>query len=135
MGYTIMIGEAAIEPCDVDDYEGQLIARYRVKLERHDAAPASGDPTDFENQRWPSYTGWHDFAVAVRLHDLLFDKDRGLMREHPGCFQLTTEHLTEVQAALHTYSQHDYNMARLIWLEYWIRWALENCDSPAMENS
>jgi hypothetical protein len=147
MGYTIKIGQANLEPQDPDDYDGQLVARYSVELVRHENAPASGDPTDYENQRWPSYSGWSDFAHEVGLYEIFYDRDRGLLREHPGCFKLEEAHHIEVESAIRirrasngrfqptiTDSQ-DYEMQRLLWLEYWIRWALDNCDLPAMENS
>jgi hypothetical protein len=30
--------------------------------------------------------------------------------------------------------KYDHTLARLIWLEWWMRWALENCETPAIEN-
>jgi len=29
-------------------------------------------------------------------------------------------------------AQFDAVLARLIWLDYWIRWAFENCETPAI---
>jgi hypothetical protein len=31
-------------------------------------------------------------------------------------------------------ARYDYMLARLIWLDWWMRWALENCETPAIEN-
>lgn len=139
MGYTIIIGNAEIEQCDPDEYEGQLVARYDIPVVRHDEAPASGDPTDCENQRWPSYRAWSDFAEDVGLYDTFFSPDYGIMRAHPGCFQLKVAHLQRVEIAIaeqvRNPSNDVYNMARLQWLRYWIDWALKNCDNPAIYNS
>jgi hypothetical protein len=32
-------------------------------------------------------------------------------------------------------THYDATLARLIWLEWWVRWALANCALPALENS
>ena len=31
--------------------------------------------------------------------------------------------------------RYDYHLARLIWLEYWMQWAVKNCDTPAIWNT
>ena len=28
----------------------------------------------------------------------------------------------------------NYHMARLIWLDWWVQWALKNCERPAIYN-
>lgn len=92
------------------------------------------------------------------------DEEDGLLQHHPGCAPLTEAHHTEVLAALarwqakatkppgfdnimHIYDiekkewisegevLHDSMLARLIWTEWWMRWALDNCETPAFENS
>lgn len=30
---------------------------------------------------------------------------------------------------------HDYTLARLVWFEFWMKWALENCKQPVISNS
>lgn len=158
MGYNLSIGNAVLEEADPSEYDGQFCARYRVKGVRHETAPAFGEPTDYTNQRWPSYSGWAEFCKETGLHGLFFDNYAGIMREHPGCFQLTEDHLRQVREALEQRKQatglrppgfFDYDeetqqevdngkdpqTARLVWLEYWIAWALANCARPAIENS
>lgn len=88
----------------------------------------------------------------------------GLMSRHPGAAVLTKAHHEEIAAALDRYrsahpearpgwrvpveggdwfrgpwqpdTEHlDGNLARLIWLEWWVRWALANCKIPAVGNT
>ncbi len=68
------------------------------------------------------------------------------MRKHPGTFALKRKHLSAVSVASdHWRATHpaavpgwgagqDPILARLVWLEWWIRWALQNCESPALHN-
>ena len=30
--------------------------------------------------------------------------------------------------------KYDYQLARLLWLEWWVEWAIENAGRPAIEN-
>lgn len=155
MGYTITIGNA--EPKFSKD-DGDLCAKWSVPLVRHDEAPAFGDPTDHENQRWPSYSAWAESMSALGLYDLFLARDEGLMSPHPGCKLITAEHLEQVRSAVakrsvtnggkpagffgydtRTHTQldngNDPDLARGVWLEYWMDWALKNCETPAIENS
>ena len=56
MNYNLTIGEAVVV-VDWDEF-GIVVS---AKKEHHDIAPAFGEPTDYSNQRWPSYTAWEDF--------------------------------------------------------------------------
>lgn len=153
MGYTIRIGNAV--PEFSKDYD-ELWAGWRVDPASHDCAPvfANDEMTGNTNTRSPSYSGWHVFAEEVGLHDLFFKDYDGLMSSHPGCKMFTQQHLDEVQAALIKYQaktdlpagfdewgadsenpKHDGYLARLIWLEWWMRWALANCETPAIDNT
>jgi len=87
----------------------------------------------------------------------------GLMSRHPGAALLTKEHHAQIAAALVRYrTEHpearpgwmehteggdffcgpwdpetvglDGNLARLMWLEWWTRWALANCKVPTLAN-
>jgi hypothetical protein len=158
VGYNLKIGNAVLEEVDPDDCDGKFCAKYLIEGAHHDGAPAFGEPTDYTNQRWPSYSAWADFCKETGLHALFFDKYDGIMREHPGCFKLTEDHLGQVREALERRKQttggrppgfYDYDeetqqdvdngndpqTARLVWLEYWMAWALEHCERPAIENS
>lgn len=132
MGYNITIGNAIVETDK--DYFPELDARWRVKGEHHDNAPAFGEPTDYTNARWPSYSGWADFVDSTGLREWHNEK----FERHPGCVGLTKEDVEIVADALKDYvpkDEDDWNKNRLIWLDYWVRWAVENCETPAIENS
>lgn len=151
MGYTIRIGEAILNKDEKYAY-----ISISAKKERHDSAPAFGEPTDFTNERWPSYTTWSEFLRAVGLYELFTDKERGLMRSHPGEALLTKSHQIKIRDALTEYKKKgtapgfpesmmggpipgaenlDPMLARLIWLDYWVTWAVENCENPVLTNS
>jgi|TARA_R110000851_G_scaffold305841_1_gene464003 hypothetical protein len=91
-------------------------------------------------------------------------RDDALLRHHPGCVPLTECHRREVNAALAAWKvkypdatptfgkpapegernffwvdednpEENSQMTRLVWLHYWINWALDNCEQPVFENS
>jgi hypothetical protein len=152
MGYTLSIGNAI--PQHSKDY-GELTARWTVEGAQSDDAPTfpHDDMTGNGNHRSPSYSGWSEFAKETGLERLFFDKSDGLLERHPGCKILTQAHHTEVLAALQRRQKistkppgfegwngedrdkHDAQLARLMWLEWWMRWALANCETPAFQNT
>lgn len=157
MGYNLYIGEAVLNYDNDSDYPSVYID---VKLEQHDNAPAFGEPSDYTNSRYPSYTVWSDFCKFVGLYDLFYDEDYGLCRPHPGETPLTTKHKEAIDKAysdfknkypnsVATYGEKQENwydsdennpeengyLCRLEWLKYWIDWALENCEKPIFKNS
>lgn len=147
MGYSIYIGEYKVTPPDPEFPEdGEYICVEDVECD--DAPTFLGDGmTGHSNSRHPSYGGWSDFAWEVGLHDFFFDQQTGLMREHPGTFDLEKSHLLAVQEALVEYrkeyphikprfgaSDVEANLARLIWLAWWIEWTLANCKRPSISN-
>jgi hypothetical protein len=129
-------------------------------LELPEAPAFPNDPLSQRvNHRHPSYAGWDDWCTAVGLQALFFDREEGLMREHPGTFPLTEDHAIVVEIALDRYhkahpdavprfdrfdpetgrtevasTEADRNLARLIWLDFWVRWALDNCERPVIHN-
>lgn len=159
MSYDIYIGEAAVFEPDAEDREEITSLWVVVRKRAHPEAPRfDNDPcTNNENHRHPAYGAWSEWCRDVGLHRLFFDKDDGLMRSHPGCVALRKRHHTEIIAALHRWQKKqpgavagfypfDWNddkvdgsvdpmLARLIWLEWWVRWALANCTNPAIYNS
>ena len=91
-------------------------------------------------------------------------RDDALLRNHPGCVPLTEAHRRDVNTALAAWkikypnatptfgksapegedsmfwvdeSNPDENgkMTRLIWLHYWVNWALDNCKQPVFQNT
>jgi hypothetical protein len=160
MGYNLTIGEACVD-YNVDDswfeqdYNDYSI-RVEARSEKHDAAPAFGEPTDHTNQRWPSYTAWHNFCKFTNLYDLFYDdNERTLRGGHPGVMPVTKHMLFRVKKAKMQlkgkypnlraeYDVPDISeeedmangaLCRLLWLEYWFEWALENCEQPVLTNS
>lgn len=153
MGYSITIGNAFCQDdltFDVDEVESSLAPAFP-----HD------DLSNHRNARHPSYSAWTDFVNEVGLYDLFLGFD-GLLRSHPGIEPLTKEHLAVIQTALERWQvkatlppgfagdpkptpsgqwvsedagKYDHQLARLIWLEWWVRWALENCERPAIRNT
>ena len=159
MGYTLKIGqlETTIQN---EGLESEI--RHDVKDEEFSEAPAYGEPTDNSNSRWPSYTSWHNAMRFVGLEDLMFNKETGLIREHPACFPLTAEHKKIIDKAHKEFYEkypkctpgyspklddskgiyedpdwpNENDMAvRLEWLKYWVDWALSNCHTPVFYNS
>jgi hypothetical protein len=138
MSYSIVIGEK------VPNREEGANTKFRVDWLELDSAPTCDAPTGQSNQRMPAYSAWSDFVKETGLSGLFFDKKKGLMRAHPGCVGLTSAHLKTLQKAKrvylkgsvrHTGNLTNYNVERLNWLEWWMRWALKNCKHPAIYNS
>jgi len=159
MGYTLTIGQLTTE---IENEGLESYIRNDAEAARLDNAPAYGEPTDFTNSRWPSYSSWADAMRYVDLYDLFFNKETGLIRQHPGCVPLVKEHKEIIDAAYTAFykkypnakagyspkiNEHERifedpdwpmynNMAtRLEWLKFWVDWALENCSKPVFYNS
>lgn len=111
MGYTLKIGEAEFE---WDEYGVSV----DVRGEKHNNAPAFGEPTDHENERWPSYTTWSDFCRKLRITNLMFsdglssnqEGEEGwdlipLINEHPGHTPITKEHLDIIKEKYKKYKE------------------------------
>lgn len=158
MGYTLKIGElkVSINGEGIDSYISN-----DVELVEHENDPAFREPTDYQNIRWPSYTAWADSMRFIGLYDFMFNKDNGILREHPGCFPLTKEHKEIIDKAHYDFykkypnckagyspltkeneffedenwpKENNYAV-RLEWLKYWVDWALANCKMPVFYNS
>jgi hypothetical protein len=141
MGYTIRVGNAVVADQDVE--------RVHVKQTWRGDAPAfPGDYADKINERMPSYGQWEDLAKQTGLKRLFFAEKTGLLSQNPGCAALEPRHLHEVQSAIEVIrtrfpettprfdvSTEDAHLARLLWLEWWMEWALANCEFPAIYNS
>jgi hypothetical protein len=82
-----------------------------------------------------------------------FHRESPLIAGHPGAAPLLPADLDYVRAARIRREQtnggrppgfweddgtdngKDHTLARLLWLEFWINWALENCEIPIIENT
>lgn len=151
MGYTFTIGNAV--PKFSKDCFPDLEAYWDIDGLTRDDAPSFPNDTDQRNMRSPSYSVWHNFCKNTGLYQLFYNEDGNLWANHPGCVGITKEDADIVSAALAKYkltatlppgfeegwnhtgpANYDYDLARLIWLEWWMRWAVENCETPAIQN-
>ena len=162
MGYTFTIGNAVPE-FSKDD--GELLARWDVEGATHPDAPTfpNDQMTGNSNSRSPSYTAWHDFCKTAGIFGLFYDERGHLHAGHPGCVMLTNDDLEVVRLALNEWKKkatlppgfdgfprfnhearrwetpdegkYDPILGRLIWLEWWMDWALKNCETPAIQNT
>lgn len=110
MGYTLTIGEAVVE------YDETLVRIGAEEVFRDDA-PAHGEPTDYTNSRWPSYSNWANAMRTLDLMDVMFNERNGgageferdgttyypLMPTHPGEQPVTQAHVDEVAERLEAY--------------------------------
>jgi hypothetical protein len=150
MSYSIYIGEAYIDVPPTSELRHQEYnLRVRVKRTQSPDAPCfTGDNmTGITNGRHPSYGGWADFCQSTGLEDLFYHQDHGLFKLHPGAAYLTEEVEEIVYQTLLKYQKNhpgakpgwgegeDPHLARLEWLQWWMRWALNTCAIPAIENS
>lgn len=146
MGYSITIGELEIEKHEDDGLDCSCIS-FGAKGVRDDNAPAFGEPTDFTNSRWPSYSAWSDCLRDLGLYDLFYC-DGHLIGGHPGVRLVTANLVKEVNSridefkrknpkATPVYDGSDLNgsLCRGEWLVYWLNWAIKNCKNPVIANS
>lgn len=165
MSYDFYIGEAVMEPPSKEDLKDGY-HEIRVRVSAHEEADAPSFPNDFMtgkgNTRHPGYSQWHDFCNAAGLEDMFYNKESGLIAQHPGTSMLTRTHADLVTRARKLWEEGhrgakpgwcscrkcdiliaknrkdhvelDGILARLLWLEWWINWALKNCKIPAIHN-
>lgn len=96
MSYDIFIGQAVIEVGD----EGYIEATVRHQTDPGAPCFENDELTGKGNHRHPAYGAWAEWCRSTGLYDLFFDKDDGLMRQHPGTFLLEPEHLATIRNAL-----------------------------------
>lgn len=148
MGYTITIGQLKVQK-NPDDGLGCSCIGFDAECERLDNAPAFGEPTDYTNSRWPSYSGWSDSLKECGLYDLFFFEGC-LIGGHPGVRLITRHLVDEVNARLAILESKNQNIVasykdksnklnsfycRAVWLRFWLNWAIDNCDTPVIANS
>ncbi|WP_273430552.1 hypothetical protein [Chitinibacter tainanensis] len=147
MGYTFTIGELEVIKSEGDGLDCPCIS-FGAKGISLKGSPAFGEPTDSTNERWPSYCAWSDFLKDVELYDVFYS-DNHLIGGHPG-IRLVTKDLQkivsqrlidfktkhpELKPIFDEENKHAGSLCRLIWLDYWIEWALINCETPVIANT
>lgn len=145
MGYTITVGELRVQKDPEDGIEPDCLS-FRADGAGSPDAPAFGNPTDRTNSLWPSYTAWAETMRISGLTDAFFYQG-SMIGGHPGVRLVTPELVETVTYALRGLEAKNPNakaeygtdvgaaMCRLIWLDYWLRWAIENCETPVIANS
>lgn len=153
MGFNLKIGNAYVE-ANKDEFPELRASWYVREVSLPDAPVFPHDEmTGSTNCRYPTYSAWREFCMKVGLTDLFYDKHEGFLRSHPGCQGITQRDADEVTEALVVYRattnkepgfhddedpasfKRDPQLARLIWLEFWMQWAVKNCETPAFYNS
>ncbi|HEY1697966.1 MAG TPA: hypothetical protein VGG39_37660 [Polyangiaceae bacterium] len=106
----------------------------------------AGDAHPRQNFHQPKRSDWDEFCRVVGLHDIFFAPGDGLLAERPGNVRLTRDHARAVHEALVRFvdaerDTHpcfasgrpgDCHLARLMWLDWWIHWALKRFDEPGL---
>ena len=151
MSYDIYIGNAEIEVLEEDE-DMPLSYSIQVHHMTHPEAPTFPDDTmtGNGNSRHPGYVAWAETMRQAKLHDLFFNKENGLMASHPGNAALRPDHAQKIEQALAQFrtryphaiprfgdeaNDEDAILARLIWLDWWVKYALAHCERPCIYNS
>ena len=162
MSYTFTIGNAVPKFEKDDDY---LYAAWEVEPTSNESAPSfpNDDMTGHSNARSPSYSAWEGFCKETGIFDIFYDQRGNLLAGHQGCAMITEEDLSIVRSARALWEsqstklpgfqgfpiydkaskayitpdegKYDHQLARLLWLEWWMDWALKNCETPAIQNT
>lgn len=139
MSYSIYIGRLVSDP---EDGAYTVVEETSVYAPRFD----NDDMTGQSNGRHPGYGQWSEFCKIAGLAALFYG-DRGFLKPHPGVRPLFRGQLGTVSAALQEWKRkfpgrtpgfaegQDPILARLIWLEWWMNYALDKYEYPAMANS
>jgi hypothetical protein len=161
MGISIRIGEAVLKERDwyEDDNDDIYFCYYDVDDMCLDEAPdlLNDDFVRNSNCRLPSCTAWVEFTKETGLYEFFFNKETGLFSPLYGCAAFDKKDVEVVQQALKARQQYadehglvpgfepddpeerknfkiktDPTLLRLVWLEFWMNWAINNCKNPAI---
>jgi hypothetical protein len=143
LGYEIRIGERAVPAKRRQRAINEVVAARGIKdapLIRNSHCTLPG-----QNSAQASAVNWTDFCDEVGLYDLFFGR-LGLM-PHSVDTKVTAifdrDH-HKILSSLSRYrashpgvepemggSDESATLARLVWLEFWFRWAIANCKQPS----
>lgn len=71
-----------------------------------------------------------ELRKAAGLEELYLRADDELVRQGPVCIALLPSHLETVRRS--TLGYQGEQAVRLQWLQWWMEWALKNCDEPVI---
>jgi hypothetical protein len=164
MGYTLIIGEAEIEQYDewvlisaksatMDDAPNHCPFTKNGNMR----SPSYTTWSEFckEAGIFPMFygSGWSREERRYESAEGNFYRETPILQDHPGASGLIAGDLEYVRAArinrektnggkppgfwddFEVDNGKDPVLARLVWLEYWIDWALKNCENPVLANS
>lgn len=161
MGYTFKIGNL-ITTTEIDDDEAYT--SYDTESLVLDDAPEfpNDELTGKSNSRSPSYSTWSNFCKDTGIYYLFYNVSGHLHGGHPGYTDITKDMVDHIKLMVERWKsksklppgfegfpiydpllgdyvtpdegKYDHMLARLLWLEFWTNWALENCEKPAIVN-
>ena len=142
MGFIIGIGELVSAP------EGEYSVQ---EIERADAPVFSGGHEQNRSNMRAASTSWLAFCQSTGLTDLFFEQTAlSGWRMRVGVHPLRQDMFEVVQAARERWQSRypsatagwvgdseeereiNFALARLLWLEWWIWWALQECSHPTL---
>lgn len=147
MWHTLIIG-------DLKESEGEhKWSAETIKLEN---APAFGEYGDYTNERYTHNSLWLKFSEFVNIKDMFYNENEKLVGKEIGYLKLTHSFLEELRKRIKVFkgkypdaeatygdnnlrSLNDFStpvenlfLCRLVWLEFWINYAIENSENPAI---
>lgn len=158
MGVSIYIGEIStrrvdheLEPLNGNEHE-RVIKGEKVyfdciipRVEVKESPVLPGDEVNaHKNWRIIDYWTWGKFCRETDLKDLFENKKYGLLRNDREAMPLTQDHVFQVQQAMMRWEKdhpgavpgfgepYDPMFARLVWFEWWMRWATTHCECPGI---
>jgi hypothetical protein len=150
MGYVIKVGNA------IPYVDKNHVLGWEVTNTTHQDCPTFVGDNNKTNERAPSYSVWADFCETVELKDMFYipaygsvpKRAKGVIYLNNDALELASNALTEykmksklppgfeddeyLMANENSPPRYDGHLARLIWLVWWIEWALANCKMPAL---
>jgi len=160
MGYDLVIGDAFVVPGEADSPS----IRVWAETVRHPDAPRLSGESEQHSYRSPSYTGWAHFCRDAGIYDLFYGDAGLLARHPGAATILPEHLVTVREALARHLAKpwpagericgweeataerdwraindtpdprYDGTWARLVWLEFWFDWALQNCKNPCFAN-
>lgn len=121
MSYQLAIGE--YESFEGDGYLVEFVQEQRIAT-----APFVGVVSNSSNEKMVNESQWWDFLEAVGLVDTFTE----LMPESSVIADIKPYHLESVRNANKS-GLGEWDLNRLLWLEFWMDWALTNCNRPVFK--